>query len=113
MDATIERRLFRRAELDAPVVMRLLATEGVSAEPMTGQLKNVSLAGFFCHVPASCPLQPGQQVISSVSIPPEHAQAFPFTRLHGKGWVVRRHPIGLAVAFTSDVTALGTLGRGP
>ena len=117
MDAAIERRLFRRAELDVPVVMRLLANEGAPAEPMAGHVKNVSLAGFFCHVKAPCPLQPGQQVISSISIPPEQAHGFPFTRLHGKGWVVRAAAIlggealmGLAVAFTPDVTALGTLG---
>ena len=126
MDAAIERRLFRRAELDVPVVMRLLAGEGSPAEPMTGHVTNVSLAGFFCHVQAPCPLKAGQQVVSSISIPREQARYFPFTRLHGKGWVVRLGAlpagrregelppeeglIGLAVAFTPDVTALGTFG---
>jgi hypothetical protein len=125
MSTIIERRRFRRAELDVTAVLRSLTDEASAAEPIIGQVKDVSLAGVLCHVKAPCPLTPGEQVLCSITVPPEQARLFPFTRLHGKGWVVRieaipvgrregeRPPedelIGLAVAFTPDVTALSAI----
>lgn len=126
----MERRQFRRAEIDVPVAIRPANADGSQPSPpsetvVTGQAKNVSLAGVYCYAKSPCPLKAGERVTCSVAIPPEQARLFPFTRLVGQGWVVRVDPIpmgrragenpseedllGLAVAFTPDVTALGTV----
>lgn len=125
MSTATERRRFRRAELDVPVAIRSLDREGADTVAITGQVKNVSLAGVYCYVGTPCPLQVGEQVVCTISVPSEQARLFPFTRLLGKGWVARLEPIvkgrragespteeqllGMAVAFTPDVTALGTI----
>jgi len=128
MKSVMERRRFRRAELDVPVTIRPANNNNNSGEPIEGQVKDVSLAGVFCYVKAPCPLQVGQQVVCSVAIPPEQSRWFPFNRILGKGWVARLKPIpmgrrggdrlaateeeevlGLAVAFNPDVSALGTI----
>jgi len=125
MKTAIERRRFRRAELDVPVTIRPLGTEEAAEMAVTGQVKNVSLAGVYCHVRAPCLLRPGNHVTCSISIPLEQARWFPFSRVQGKGWVVRVEPLpvgrragetpaeepllGVAVAFMPDVTALGTI----
>jgi len=122
-----ERRQFRRAELDVPVTIQALSTEGSVESAVTGQLKNVSLAGVYCYVKDPSTLKAGQQVICSLSVPPEQARLFPFSSVHGRGWVVRAEPVpmgrragesptseqllGLAVAFAPDVTALGTIEK--
>jgi len=127
MKTTMERRQFRRAEVDVPVAIRPLEQDG---SPQTGavitcQVKNISLGGVFCYTQDPCPLKVGEQVACSITIPPEQARLFPFTRVLGKGRVVRLEPIpvgrragetpaeepllGVAVAFALDVTALGTI----
>lgn len=124
MKTAMERRRFRRAELDVPVSIRPV-TQDASAEPVTGQVKDLSLAGVFCSTPAPCVLKLGDAVICSIAIPPEQARLFPFTRVLGKGWVTRLEPLpvgrregerqpeeallGLAVAFSPDIAALGTI----
>ncbi len=93
--------------------------------PITGIAKNVSLAGVYCLVDAPCPLQAEDSITCFVTIPPEQARVFPFTRLVGRAWVIRQDPVaesrragdlqgekpkvGLAIAFAPDVTALGTI----
>jgi len=125
MGTMIERRRFRRAELDVPVSIRSPDGEQAETTPVIGQIKNVSLAGVYCHLKAPCPFKPGDQLICSITIPPEQARLFPFTRLFGKGWVGRLEPIrmgrregetpsgeelvGLAIVFSPDVTALGSV----
>lgn len=125
MKTGVERRQFRRAEVDVPVAIRAVPHEGASETLVSGQVKNVSLAGVYCYAKAPCPLKAGDSVTCSLAIPPEQARLFPFTRLVGKGWVVRVEPIqmgrragenqtdeellGLAVAFAPDVTALGAV----
>jgi hypothetical protein len=125
MKTAMERRRFRRADLEVPVSIRTL-DQGASAAPVIGQVKDVSLAGLYCYFKDPCPFASGERVACSISVPPEQARSFPFTRLAGKGWVVRREPlqpgrregesqpgeslVGLAVAFMPDVTALGTVG---
>ena len=120
----MERRRFRRAELDVPVMIRSVEEGGSGAE-VTGQVKDVSLAGVYCHIKAPSPLKPGEQVTCSVAIPPEQVRWFPFTRLTGRAWIVRIQSIqggrregeapsgeqllGVAIAFTPDVTALGSI----
>lgn len=121
----MERRRFRRAELDVPVSIRP-ATQDASAEPVVGHVKDVSLAGVFCYVKAPCPLEVNTPVIFSIAIPFEQLRAFPFTRLLGKGRIVRTEPIpvgrrsgedqageplqGLALEFAPNVTALASAG---
>lgn len=124
MRGEVERRRFRRATIEAPVVIR--ATDEKGAEVVTGHVKNVSLAGLLCHVNAPCSLAPGQAVTSSLSVSEEQARLFPFARLLGRGWVTRVEPIvtgkragepasqddspvSVTVAFTPDLTALGML----
>ena len=125
MSHTVERRRFRRAGLEAPVVIRAVDTAGSEQAPITGQAKNVSLAGLYCHVKAPCPLTIGQAVLSSIAFSEEQARVFPFARLLGKGWVTRVEPVapgkragdladddalmGVTVAFAPDLTALGML----
>ena len=92
---------------------------------MVGQVKNVSLSGAYCHVKAPCLLKTGEHVVCSIRIPSEQTRRFPFTRILSKGWVLRSEPVpvgrrageshdeqllGLALAFSPDVTALGTFG---
>lgn len=126
MKTLSERRQFRRAELDVTIAIRPIEEEeGASSTVIEGRVKNVSLAGVLCFVPTPCPLKTGQAVICSVTIPLEQARLFPFTRLNGKGWIVRIAPVApgrrsgdltqgeqflsVAVAFAPDVTALGTI----
>lgn len=126
MPATIERRRFRRAELlEVSVTIRVLDAESKPGAAVTGQVKNVSLAGVYCLVPAG-KLNQGDQVVCSLEVPVEQHRAFPFARLMGKGWVSRvdqvvtgrrageRHvqgeqPVGAVIAFTPDVTPLGKI----
>lgn len=123
MKSEMERRRFRRAELDVQVAIRPVA-QNASAEPVIGQVKDVSMAGVYCYVKSPCPLALDTPVIFSISVPFEHVRAFPFTRVLGKGRVVRAEPVpvgrrsgelrageplqGLALEFAPDVTALAS-----
>ncbi len=125
MKASIERRRFRRAELDVPVAIRAKNAKAATADPIIGRAKDVSLAGVYCRVKAPCSLAQGDLVTCSVTIPSEQGRWFPFSRLAGKGSIVRLEPIpqgrragdnqtedafvGVAIAFAPDVTALGTI----
>jgi hypothetical protein len=124
MKTAMERRRFRRAELDVPIAIRPM-NQDASAEPVIGHIKDISLAGALCYTKAPCALKLGEAVICSVAIPPEQARLFPFARVLGKGWVTRLEPLpvgrregerqpeeallGLAVAFSPDIAALGTI----
>lgn len=126
MKAEVERRRFRRAELEVPVAIRAVGPhEEPAPEPLVGETKDISLAGVYCHLKAPCTLAPGQSVMCTVAIPEELFKRFPFARLTGRGSVVRLEPvpagrraddnqsskqlIGLAIAFAPDVTALGAM----
>ena len=127
MPATLERRRFRRAELDVEVAIRSIDPNSQTPPDsvITGYVKNVSLAGAYCYVKSPCTLQSGEQVTYSILVPSAQAHWFPFRRLFGKGWAVRVEPIpmgrragenpdheqllGLAVAFAPDSTALGAV----
>lgn len=123
MRTGFERRQFRRAELDLPVAIRPLMPEGSAAPSLVGQVKDVSLAGMYCYVTKPAPVASGDTIACSISISADHAKLFPFTRIAGKGRVLRvdarlRHGadalgnqerVGLAVAFAADVTALTAL----
>ena len=126
MKTSVERRRFRRAELEVPVTIRPVGPqEDAKAPSLVGETRNVSLAGVLCQVEAPCALTPGQSVMCTVEIPEELVKRFPFARLTGRGSVIRVEPvqegrraednrsekqlIGLAIAFASDVTALGAM----
>ena len=87
MKTSGERRQLRRAQFDAAIEIRSRASQEVAAnaDPIIGQVKNVSLAGAFCHIEAPCSLTAGEQVTCSVCVPPEQTRSFPFTRILGKG----------------------------
>ena len=117
----IERRQHRRVDLPVQVEIRTIDPQGLpSTTPLTGHARNVSLAGVYAMVPGPVVLEPGTVVSCSVNVPLSVAKQFPFSRLLGKGWVVRTHPaekedvngqpeVGVAIAFTGNITALGTV----
>ena len=122
----IERRQYRRASLPVEVQLRGIekpagpSASSSPAAPLVGKAENVSLAGVYALVPAPCQLSPGSVVSFSVEIPEEFRKQFPFVRLLGKGWIVRLVPdektagngveaVGVAVAFTGDLTALSAI----
>ena len=125
MSTVAERRRFRRADLDVTVALRPVGEKGPVGESVIGQLKDVSLAGLYCYANTPCSLQMRQEVVYALTVPMEQARFFPFTRLGGKGWVVRLEPItsgrragetpsaeqlvGVAIAFAPDVTALASI----
>ena len=92
MKAGVERRRSRRADLDVPIEIRQ-GPASESHQPVVGQVKNVSLTGVYFHVKTPCALQTGEQVTCSIHIPPEHSRWFPFTRILGKGWIMRSEPV--------------------
>lgn len=125
MTSVIDRRRHRRADLGVPVDIRLAGDDGQSGEPLIGRIRNAGLAGFYCTVTSPCPLNVGDKIVCSFSVPSEDFRLFPFARVLGTGWIVRIEPIpmgrregeappgqpmlGMAVAFAPDVTALGSV----
>jgi hypothetical protein len=126
MQSAMDRRRFKRAELDVGVEIRPIDGENEKKPSITGQVKNVSLAGVYCYIKEACTLKKGEQVVCSIIVPQEQFRLFPFSRLISKGWVIRCEPVkagkragessipdeqlhGLAVAFAPNVTALGII----
>ena len=111
-----EKRRFRRALLNASVNLRPATAEETDAATITGAIKDVGLGGIYCTVASPSSLKLGDEVHCSVSIEPGQRRIFPFSRVCSKGSVIRMDPhasqpkVGLAVAFSADVTALGTIG---
>ena len=118
----VERRHARRTKFDGPMTIR--GAESRSEEPIIAHVRNVSLAGAYCAVTSPCTLKPQDEVVCSLETPPEQLRAFPFSRLHGRGWIVRIERIslgrrageslsddqlGLVVAFSPDLTALSSI----
>lgn len=106
-------------------MIRSLEQAESSQRPISGRLKDLSLSGLYCYVTDPCPLKPGEAVVCSAEIPAEQARFFPFSWVAGKGRVIRIEPVsvgrragespsdtpllGVAIAFASDVTSLGTV----
>jgi len=125
MRVAVERRRFRRADIGVPIAISPLGQAGQAAEPITGEVRDVSLAGVYCSVKSPCPLKAGDAVVYSVAVPADDTRIFPFRRLAGRGWVARLEPIptgrregeasqaepevGLAIAFTPNVTAFASI----
>ena len=78
--------------------------------------KNLSLTGVYFEAKEPPRLTVNEMVIASVVVPETERRQFPFTRLSGKGRVVRiqaldeddatRKRYGIALEFGDDVTAL-------
>ena len=108
-----ERRRGRRVPMQASVLLRFLDEQ----PPSEHAIRNVSLAGVYFETDQPGALAPNAQVIASISIPETERRAFPFTRLAGRGRVVRMDELpaqdgssprryGVALEFGKDLTAL-------
>ena len=114
----IDRRRHRRIDLTVPILARR-NTEGNGATFREGVAKNVSLAGVYFTTAGWRLLERDELMTVSVSIPPEKARNFPFSRLAGRGRVVRVDELakvdnqgptlyGVALEFGEDLTVLTT-----
>ena len=112
----VERRRERRATLEAPLLLRRLGTPPSQSfeERVT---KNISLAGVYFELEGEDLYGVNEPLLTSVSIPEAKQREFPFTRVAGRGRVVRveelppegagpRRRVGVAIEFSSDVTML-------
>ena len=115
----VERRRGQRANVQAPVVIRRLGPSG----PGPGKEEtatNVSLAGVYFETDDHQAYGMNEIVLTSIAIPPTQTRNFPFTRLAGRGRVVRvkeanregsseTKRFGVALEFGEDLTALTAL----
>ncbi len=114
----VERRRGRRVNLNAPLLIRRVgASQPESfAQALT---KEVSLTGLYFEHETEGPseYQMNDVVVASVSVSDPQRREFPFSRLAGRGRIVRvdsladgktgaRKRFGIALEFGSDVTAL-------
>jgi hypothetical protein len=112
----VEWRRSRRAELQGTLLTRRLGAP--TSEPFREQtVCNLSLTGAYVEADREAPIAVNEEALFSVSIPAGQRRSFPFARLAGRSRVVRidqlpsasgrnRRGIGVALAFSSDVTAL-------
>ena len=113
---SVDRRRGRRANVQAPLLIRRLATDQPEAvkEEVT---QNISLAGVYFETEQGNRYAQNEIVLASVSIPESQTRQFPFTRVAGRSRVVRvnelpqqspssRKRFGVALEFGDDVTAL-------
>ena len=110
-----ERRRHRRVPLSVHVLAKRMGADerGVFE---SGETKDVSLAGVYFTTPAWQDVRPQEVLTVSVSVPREQSRDFPFSRLAGRGRVVRvdavsgetpeERRLGLAVEFADDLTVL-------
>ena len=112
----VERRRGRRASLEAPLLIRRAGT--AKPEPFKEEVaKNVSLAGVYFETESGEQYALNDVLVTSVSVPESQTRSFPFSRIAGRGRVVRikelpqddpsgRKRFGIAVEFSEDITAL-------
>lgn len=116
--ASVELRRGKRAPIEVPVLIR--RTGAHSAASREEVAKNVSLAGVYFETEEGHPYVSNDIVMASVSVPEERSREFPFTRLAGRGRVVRveeissrsesgRKRFGIALEFGQDLTALSAI----
>ena len=115
-----ERRRGRRADVQAPTVVRHVGPKGSDARGAHSahrqQLSNnISLAGVYFETDEENLYNINDVVMASVSIPEAKRREFPFTRLAGRSRVVRvdclstdagHKRFGIALEFGEDMTAL-------
>lgn len=114
----VERRRGRRVNLQAPMLVR--RPDGHPAEAGEEHaIGNVSLAGAYFETERP-DYAVNDVLITSIAIPEAERRNFPFTRLAGRGRVVRVQELapegsgpgkrfGVALEFGHDVTALTTI----
>mgnify|MGYP001589481425 CR=1 FL=1 len=104
-----ERRQARRVDLRVPILVRS-AEEDPQGMWHEGTTKDLSCSGVYCTVRAWKPIAANDIVTLSIALPQRLHHAFPFSRLAGRGRVVRVDELarssepattrlGLAVAF--------------
>lgn len=117
--SSINKRRQRRADLEAPIQVRRIK-DGLPIAPEQALTTNVSLAGVYFEIEHGQPYAPNDLVLTSVSIPAPLQRQFPFTRLAGRGRVVRVDMLpaeeagkggrqGVALEFSENVTALSAI----
>lgn len=113
-----ERRRYRRIQLAVPLQARKIESD----EPgnfREGVTKDISLAGIYFTTSAWQQIEQDESLMVSVAVPRERAREFPFSRLAGRGRVVRVEELakvreagprlyGVAVEFGDDLTVLTT-----
>jgi hypothetical protein len=113
----VELRRGRRVTLQASVLLKP-ADAGPDAAFEERRVGNISLAGVYFEIDGANPYAVEDVVMTSVAIPESQRRDFPFTRLIGRGRVVRvdtlppregRPRFGVALQFGADVTALTTV----
>lgn len=116
MQQDVERRRGRRVRVEVP--LRIRRASGAASEAFRDQTsKDISLAGVYFETDEPDAFAPQDLVVTAVSIPEGQRREFPFTRLSGRGRVVRvqdvsgagsggRRRVGVAVEFADDLTAL-------
>ena len=114
---SVELRRGRRINLQASVLLKPAAA-GAAAPFDERLVGNISLAGVYFEIEGANPYAVNDVIITSVAIPESQRRDFPFTRLVGRGCVVRvdelppqsgRKRFGVALQFGADVTALTTV----
>ena len=114
--SSVERRRGRRANVQVPLRLRRMDS------PKPGDFheqvaSNVSLAGAYFETGEGHPFAVNEFVTASVTVPEPQRREFPFTRLAGRGRIVRvkelgekgpdgRKRFGVALEFGEDLTAL-------
>lgn len=110
-----ERRRYRRVPVTAHVLAKRMLTEQQSAFE-AGVAKDVSLAGVYFTTSAWKSVQPQEVLTLSIAVPRQQTRDFPFSRLAGRGRVVRvdtmsgdtskASRLGIALEFGDDLTVL-------
>ena len=114
-DVQQERRQHRRLELVVPILTRRF--EQADDLFKEGVTKNLSLAGVYFTTAAWRELTPNDQLAISISVPREKAREFPFSRIAGRGRIIRVEELakiadnrprllGVALEFGEDLTVL-------
>lgn len=115
----VDWRQHRRAKLEASIEIRSLDS-GVPSSPIVARTKSVSLAGCYVVMNRPVSFSIGSTLSCQIVIPREATRNFPFTRIAGKGRVVRIDDpvessgqegsmVGIGIAFSRDTTSLGTI----
>lgn len=115
--AGIDRRCERRVNAEMLISVRHAQDSG-SAVAQDVMARNVSLSGAYFEGPAGEVYQANEILIVSAAIPESMRRQFPFTRLAGRGRVVRAVMLegkdrrqGVALEFEEDLTVLSAVSR--
>lgn len=113
----IERRREKRVNVEVPFLIRHALSSSNSDLFQERIAKNISLEGLYFEANKEEAYAVNDTVITSVPIPESQTRVFPFTRVAGRGRIVRINPLagnesagsmqyGIALEFYPDVTIL-------